>query len=280
MRLSLLLLLLALSSVSALAEDSAGCSTLQKQLVDHPRFLRDYSAEGVREYEMQAGALKSSEAKLREFSAFTAEKVKCYGTTVTLEGKRRFVILDSVSHSLIQTNVTAQAKIVVKVKDTSMEEASSTLADLLFWPTGKDAVSSVPDYMANMVPATYDVNSKAYVDCVTCGTGMAYPESATLNTMSKASGVQPPRLTKQIDPEFTEEARQMKDRHGESRVAMIVEADGKPSHIWITRSLEFGLDENAAKAVSQYRFSPARKDGLPIPVVLNVAVNFTIFPGQ
>jgi len=38
-----------------------------------------------------------------------------------------------------------------------------------------------------------------------------------------------------------------------------------------------GLDEKAMEAVRQYRFKPARENGKPVAVYLNVEVNFEIF---
>jgi protein TonB len=38
-----------------------------------------------------------------------------------------------------------------------------------------------------------------------------------------------------------------------------------------------GLDEKAVEAVRQYKFKPAREAGTPVPVELNVEVNFQIF---
>jgi TonB family protein len=38
-----------------------------------------------------------------------------------------------------------------------------------------------------------------------------------------------------------------------------------------------GLDEKAIEAVKQWRFAPARKDGKPVPVAVDVEVNFRLF---
>jgi protein TonB len=38
-----------------------------------------------------------------------------------------------------------------------------------------------------------------------------------------------------------------------------------------------GLDENAVKAVQQYRFKPAMEGGKPVLVEVNVLVNFQMF---
>ena len=43
------------------------------------------------------------------------------------------------------------------------------------------------------------------------------------------------------------------------------------------RSLGLGLDEKALDAVRTWRFEPARKDGVPVAVQINVEVNFRLY---
>lgn len=43
------------------------------------------------------------------------------------------------------------------------------------------------------------------------------------------------------------------------------------------RELAGSLDPKAVEAVRQYRFEPGTFDGKPVPVELNVEVNFQIF---
>jgi len=38
-----------------------------------------------------------------------------------------------------------------------------------------------------------------------------------------------------------------------------------------------GLDEKAIEAVRRYRFNPALKDGVPVPVEIKVEVNFRLY---
>jgi TonB family protein len=46
----------------------------------------------------------------------------------------------------------------------------------------------------------------------------------------------------------------------------------------VTRSLDkvFGLDEQAIKAASQWRFKPATRLGQPVSVYVTIAVGFTV----
>lgn len=88
--------------------------------------------------------------------------------------------------------------------------------------------------------------------------------------------VSAPTLIYQPDPDYSEEARKAKFQ-GEVLVNLVVDAQGRPTRIKVLRHLGMGLDEKAVEAVQKYKFKPAMKGGKPVPVELNVSVNFQIF---
>jgi TonB family protein len=61
---------------------------------------------------------------------------------------------------------------------------------------------------------------------------------------------------------------------------LIVGADGRPRDIKVARAIGMGLDEKAIEAVRAWRFEPARKDGQPVAVQINVEVEFRLFGGD
>lgn len=89
-------------------------------------------------------------------------------------------------------------------------------------------------------------------------------------------GVSAPRALYAPDPEYSEEARKAKWQ-GTVVLWVIVGPDGKPRDIKIQRSLGMGLDEKAIEAVRQWKFDPAKKDGQPVAVQINVEVNFRLY---
>jgi TonB family protein len=109
------------------------------------------------------------------------------------------------------------------------------------------------------------------------------PEEAVLtsdNTFTTlyhaGAGVKYPVLLNHVYPEFSVEAKAAKYR-GVCLVALVVDQQGMPQHIRVERPLGMGLDENAIKAVSQYRFKPAMKDGEPVAMVVSVEIKFDIY---
>jgi protein TonB len=89
-------------------------------------------------------------------------------------------------------------------------------------------------------------------------------------------GVSAPRVIYAPDPEFSEEARKAKYQ-GTVVLWLVVGSDGHTQKIRVQRTLGMGLDEKAVEAIRTWRFEPARKDGVPVAVQINVEVNFRLY---
>lgn len=90
------------------------------------------------------------------------------------------------------------------------------------------------------------------------------------------NGVSPPVAIYQVEPQFSEEARKAKFM-GMVLVNLIVDESGSPQNVHVLRGVGMGLDEKAVEAIKQYKFKPAMENGNPVPVSLNVEVNFQVF---
>ena len=89
-------------------------------------------------------------------------------------------------------------------------------------------------------------------------------------------GVSAPLVIHQVPPEYSAEAKAAKF-NGIVLVNLIVDEKGMPKNVHVLRGVGNGLDEKAVESVKKYRFRPAREGGKPVPVELNVEVNFQIF---
>ena len=89
------------------------------------------------------------------------------------------------------------------------------------------------------------------------------------------SGIDPPALLREVKPGYTEEAR-LRQISGEVVLEIVVRRDGSVGDVKVLRGLGGGLNDRAVQAVRQWRFSPARRKGAPVDVVVEVAVEFKL----
>jgi len=88
-------------------------------------------------------------------------------------------------------------------------------------------------------------------------------------------GVTAPSILMKVEPEYSEEARKAKWQ-GTVQLSLVVDDQGRPQSIKVTRSLGLGLDQKAIEAVEKWRFRPGMKDGKPVPVMATIEVNFRL----
>lgn len=93
------------------------------------------------------------------------------------------------------------------------------------------------------------------------------------NSRPKPNAITAPRLVFMVDPQFPADAPHGKF-FGVVVVAATVGTDGKPEQVHVVKSLGHEFDKSAMAAVARYRFAPATQHGKPVPVKVNVEVNF------
>jgi len=84
------------------------------------------------------------------------------------------------------------------------------------------------------------------------------------------------RLLTKFEPDSNEFA-QANGVAGMALYHLVVGPDGKAQEIAVGRPIGFGLDENAVEAIRKASFQPAIKDGKPVPVLLDLVVQFRIY---
>jgi TonB family protein len=85
-------------------------------------------------------------------------------------------------------------------------------------------------------------------------------------------GVTPPRVIKQVNPHYA-------TNHGVRAVgsviiALVVSSKGIPKDPRVVKGLDKDLDESAVKAVKEWLFAPAQKDGKAVAVRVSVQIEF------
>jgi TonB family protein len=93
---------------------------------------------------------------------------------------------------------------------------------------------------------------------------------------SVGNGVSAPVAIYSPEPAYSEEARKAKFG-GIVLLWIVVDAQGIVRNVRIAKPLGMGLDEEAVKTVSTWKFKPALRQGVAVPVQVEVEVSFRLF---
>ena len=98
-----------------------------------------------------------------------------------------------------------------------------------------------------------------------------------VGVLRMGDGIEAPKSQHQVRPDYTADAMRAKVQ-GAVHLEAVVLTDGTVGEVIVTRSLDKdnGLDRSAVAALKQWRFMPAVKDGVVIPVVVKVEMTFSI----
>jgi protein TonB len=89
------------------------------------------------------------------------------------------------------------------------------------------------------------------------------------------SGITPPTVLREVRPDYTEDGRR-RNIEGDVVLEIVVRRDGSVGDVKLLQGLGAGLDQRAVDAVRQWRFSPAQRQGAPVDVIVEVAVEFKL----
>jgi protein TonB len=118
--------------------------------------------------------------------------------------------------------------------------------------------------------------------------GPSIPSPSASPALRVGGGVTSPTILYQPEPEISiskDANNYLKKINGVTTVSLIVDTQGNPANVHISnsiadradkkyRAVALSLDQAALDAVKQYKFAPATKDGNPVPVYLNIEVDF------
>lgn len=85
----------------------------------------------------------------------------------------------------------------------------------------------------------------------------------------------PPSVISRVTATYTGDALS-RGIQGTVRLSVTIEPNGRPRDIKVERSLDPSLDQQAMKAVSQWRFEPAKEQGRRVGASVFVEVNFSL----
>ena len=89
------------------------------------------------------------------------------------------------------------------------------------------------------------------------------------------NGVTLPKVVKEVRAQYPQGSMDSRVQ-GTVLMKCVVQRDGKPGDITVTKSLEPTLDEAAIAALKQWEFEPGKKDGTAVAVRVSIEMTFTL----
>lgn len=111
------------------------------------------------------------------------------------------------------------------------------------------------------------------------GSGLAVqpeapPPPPPVTPVRITSGLRPPAKLKDVMPVYPDIAMRARIS-GMVILEAVIDAEGRVANVKVLRSVPL-LDQAAIDAVRQWEFTPTRLNGVAVPVVMTVTVNFTL----
>jgi TonB family protein len=86
----------------------------------------------------------------------------------------------------------------------------------------------------------------------------------------------PPHPTYTPDPDYDDKDRKAKAQ-GTVVLSVVITKEGRTADTKVIKKLTPGLEQQAIKTVSRWKFDPATQDGEPCPVRINVTMQFHLY---
>ena len=121
--------------------------------------------------------------------------------------------------------------------------------------------------VATYVPVNFRLQRQIY--------GAHLPSQGGNEVFQIGDGVTVPRIISRVAAPYTDEARAAKL---EGKIVLFIEitSAGVVENVLVLRSMGKGMDESAVRAIKQWKFGPATKDGRPVAVMTTVEMNFSL----
>jgi len=245
-------------------------ANLKGRLLKQPLYLRGLWAEDNLHFDSDGKLIGNSDLVSFTLSGIEIEKVQLKQNRLQLVGRRMGLELTGFTPKraplLVGTRFPRKEEVHLEISAPPSGDYSAAL-DAVFAQNIADLVPGIPSWWQPYVHKYLIVDGIPYD---------TLPSPPTDRPMRVGGSVLPPTLLANKEADFNQYAKLMKYQ-GIVWIRLVVDKEGKPSHLAVERGLGLGLDERAIAAVRDYLFTPATQHGKPVAVEIRMEVNFQIY---
>jgi len=258
---------LALGTIPGSAQPNRGA--LEARLIHKPLYLRGLWKEDTLHFEPDGSFVGEHPTVSFTLAGMDATGIEIEKDTLTITGYR--VALEFLPAG--PTRILLGEVLTVIVNAPSNGDYGLAL-DKIFADGLPALISSLPDFWQPYMQKKFLWDAAG-----TAAPAKPNPPLAAGDDMPKQVGgtVSAPVLAKHPEVKYTDMARSLQ-YGGSVLLHVVVRKDGTVNDIHVVRPIGLGLDEAAMAAVSHYTYKPARENGIPVPVEMDIEVNCVAKP--
>jgi hypothetical protein len=240
----------------------------QDEVLKKRFFLHGFSADPQATFQWTGTGLTIVPPKLRTIAVVVPQAVDLKKDRIEIKATRSTLEKDASGKWLLGGQSTCL--LVVELQGADPSTVFPVLANQLFFLSPEQALAAIPPIYKDLLPYVIKKPDMAQSNSVTSGDHIADSCPGGKGTYKH------PELVKQVEPEFSHEARNRKFS-GSVQIVFAVDESGHVVDPWLALPSAYGLDQQAEQAVLQYVFNPGTCSGVPIRAPLAVDVTFQIF---
>ncbi len=266
--------------------------------------IRSFYGGAKLHFDEKGSLLKGGQPEAWTLAGVQIDDIKLFEDHAEIRGTRVALVYDNASKEfrtlrrvvLVNQNERKPEKVEISVDLDNPSDAALTQAvQRVFLSSADNLVDMVPEYWRDVIrkftsssstasstqegkpEPIYPAKAPSQTESATpASEGHPVPADLPKTVVRAGSGVTAPSVMLAPEPAYNEPARAARFQ-GTTVLTFVISADGSPRDIHIARPLGFGLDDQAVKAVQEWRFFPARKDNKPVAVQINVEINFRLY---
>lgn len=243
-------------------------------------FLRNFYAANDLAYDAAGhvqGAVRATDWTLAAVALQKAERRS--PSQIEITGLRVAIRYNEDAHEFQRHNQ-GDEKIKILLTDPGLPKAFAAALETIF-AIGIDPAlqRSMPDYWRHYFDPSlaWPADPKDPLNGQTIEPIPGGAPAVTPANQPKAAvaAIVPPRVEHKVEASYSPAAEHDKV-HGVMQLRLVVDTEGVPRRIAITRPIGYGLDQRAVEATQKMRFAPATRAGTPVPAALLINQDFIV----
>jgi TonB family protein len=260
------LVLLFIALQTSAAEDPQ--HLLDQKFGGHVFFIRGFYSDDDLTYDSEGNVIGKPRSGPWSLAMFKIEKIDLRANGFLLEGRRGASVYDEKAKQFKSFLAHKEPLKITILTDpaTLSEPGLARLAQQVFAPTIR--APDVPEFWRDFFSGKENVRTAPKP-------GEIWPgrQSAGNPVYQVGGAVTAPRVKSKEDPQYSKLAREAR-LQGTTSLSAVINAQGVPEDVQVSKPLGMGLDEQAVQAAQKWRFEPAQLHGKPVAVPIIIEITF------